>query len=65
VAWHDAVLARIDGQALERIGLHGLTGEPEPQVSDEDHAEAELQKLRMFKSRMKAMGISGPPQPAN
>ncbi len=58
------MLARCSNDHLDRIGLHGMTGEPEPVVSDEDHAEIELQKLRAFKSIMKAQGYVDPvPEP--
>lgn len=65
MAWHNAALGKIDGQALERIGLHGLTGEDPPATSDEEEAEIELRKLRMFRSQLKSMGHIEPPPPAN
>lgn len=64
--WHQVLLSRYKDDVLERIGLHGLTGEEPEELSDEEHAEIELQKLRAFKSRMKSMGVVEViPAPAN
>lgn len=39
------------------MSFSDLTGEASEELSDEERAEIELQKLRGFKSRLKSMGV--------